>query len=239
MAMRLVLHVWSFWLVLATSLIVALWALYLSRRDTTRTANSTALVFLASLLPLSLAVLDGGGFKSAIRLMGPEARVSVVWLSHVQLAKELASVELTSLALGSSPAQAPIRQARDAPREFAALSGVAVFMVGESLRASAFMKTDRGPWSKALADRLQRGLGARLQDACAGGNATFVAAPRLLTAVAVDDLDGLMHRPTLLAQAKAGGAMTAYINNHEVWVFPEFGHDFLLKTSSMDFNAYD
>ncbi len=239
MAMRLVLHVWSFWLVLATSLIIALWALYLARRDTSRTANTTALVFLLSLLPLSLAVLDGGGFKSVTRLMGPEARVSVVWLSHVQLAKELASVELTSLALGSSPAQGPIRQARDAPHEFAALNGVAVLMVGESLRADAFMKIDRGPWSQALADRLQRGLGARLQDACAGGNATFVAVPRLLTAVAVDDLDGLMHRPTVLARAKAAGAVTAYINNHEVWVFPEFGHDFLLKTSSMDFNAYD
>jgi glucan phosphoethanolaminetransferase (alkaline phosphatase superfamily) len=239
MAMGLVAGVFSFWLVLVISIGSALYSLHLIRQDTDNTSNVTAVVFLLSLAPLSLAVLDGGGIKSITRLMGPESRVSVVWLSHAQLAKEIMGMGLSALAFGKQAAEHPVRQASAAPHEFDALDGVAVFMIGESLRADALVKDGRGPWSAALAARLQHGLGIRLPDACAGGNATFVSVPRLLTAVDVSDEEGVMHKPSILARAKAGGAKTAYINNHEVWVFPELGHDYLVKTSSIEFNAYD
>ena len=87
--------------------------------------------------------------------------------------------------------------------------------------------------------RLADGLGVRLPDACAGGNGTFVAVPKLLTAAPGEAPPSDTRRPSLLALAHAGGARTAYINNHETWVLPEAGHDLVQKISSTGAHTLD
>jgi heptose-I-phosphate ethanolaminephosphotransferase len=79
----------------------------------------------------------------------------------------------------------------------------------------------------------------RLPDACAGGNGTFVAVPKLLTAAPGEAPPSDTRRPSLLALAHAGGARTAYINNHETWVLPEAGHDLVQKISSTGAHTLD
>jgi glucan phosphoethanolaminetransferase (alkaline phosphatase superfamily) len=217
------------------------WAFRATRAPRRESANGAALVFLCLLVPSSAAVLDGAQFLSFSRIIGPEARTAVPWLSHLGIVKEAVAVRLAAAAFGEAGkvSEDKIRSATDATRQFDALDGLGVFIIGESLRADALLGEGRGPWSTALRLRLGSGLGLRLPDACAGSNSTFGSVPRLLTAVNVADAKGAARNPTLLALAKAGGARTAYINNHEIWVMPETGHDLLQKTSSMEFNAYD
>ena len=214
----------------------AIWATRGARKQS---GNAAGLVFIGALLPVSSVALDAGGFQSFARIAGPEARISVPWLSNLGLAKEAASALINRTAFGEGGVETNIRSSSSAVRLFDAKDGLAVFVVGESLRADAFVNESRGPWSKALLARIKDGLAVRLPDACAGSNATFGSVPRLLTAVDVTDTQGAAHSPTILAMAKAGGAKTAYINNQEIWVLPELGHDLLQKTSSMEVHAYD
>ena len=171
--------------------------------------------------------------------MGPEARTAVPWLSHAGMVKEVVSGLLEERAFGTSGLNENIRSGALASKQFEPMKGIGVLIIGESLRADSFLRNSRGEWSRALNARLNDGLGLRLPDACAGSNSTFFSVPRLLTAVDVADVDGAKRNPTLLAIAKAGGAITAYINNHEIWVVPETGHHFLAKTASMQINAFD
>lgn len=238
-ALSVVLSNRQFQLVAVLSLLLGVAAARTAWRAPSRSGNGLSLVFLAALLPASSAVLDAGGYGAWAKLAGPEARMGVVWLSHLEMAKEGMRAALNQSVMSAEARPQFARSTVGVPREFDVQPGVAVFIVGESLRADALLDSARGRWSALLAARLERGLGVRLPDACAGGNGTFVSVPRLLTAVDVADEAGASRKPTLLAIAKAAGARTAYISNHETWVVPEEGHDFSQKISSMDVNAYD
>jgi glucan phosphoethanolaminetransferase (alkaline phosphatase superfamily) len=217
------------------------WAFRATRQAQARVSNAVGIVFLCLLVPSSASVLDGANFLSFSQIIGPEARIAVPWFSHLAMVKEALAVRLARLAFGevSSTAELALRSTTAASKRFDAMQGLGVLVIGESLRADAFLGQGGGPWSQALALRLRDGLGVHLPDACAGSNGTFASMPRLMTGVDVADVNGAAKNPTLLALAKAAGAKTAYINNHEIWVLPEAGHDLLQKTSSMEFNAYD
>lgn len=238
-AARVVLWNRQFQLVAVLSLGLAAAAARAAWRAPQGRSGWLSLVFLAAMLPASSAVLDAGGYAGWARLAGPEARMGVVWLSHLEMGKEGLRTALNQAVMSAEAQPQFVRSAVGVPREFDAQPGVAVFIVGESLRADALLDPARGQWSAGLAARLERGLGVRLPDACAGGNGTFASVPRLLTVVDVADEAGAARKPTVLAMAKAAGARTAYINNHEIWVMPEEGHDFSQKISSMDVNTYD
>lgn len=227
--------------IVASAVVLAVLALgrALWRAGPVAQQRGVSVIFLLALVPGSAAVLDAGGFREYAKLAGSEARVGVVWLSHLEMLKEGGRVLLNQSAMEGRAESIVARSAGQAVKAFDFFPGVGVFIVGESLRADALMKPGRGPWSERLARRLDAGLGLRLPDACAGGNGTFVSYPRLVTAVDVADEAGAARGPTLLAMAKAAGARTAYINNHEIWVVPETGHDFTQKISSMDVNTFD
>lgn len=220
------------------SLLALVWAWRAVLPTEGRAPNSAGAVFLCALLPVAAANMNGSAYPDLAALSAPEARSSVVWFSHIGIAKEAVSQAVDVMARGHVPA-AKIRSANDAERLFQAADGLAVFVAGESLRADALLVEGRGPWSSALAERIKKGLGVRLGDACAGGNATFTSLPRLFTAVDPADTIGAAEKPTILAHAKAGGAKTAYIMNHETWVVPESGHDLIHKTSSMERTTLD
>jgi len=215
------------------------WAVRANLRAQKSTGNLAGVVFLCCLAPISAVLVDAGGHQSFARIAGPEPRISVAWLSHLGLAKEAISAAVNQAVFGRQLSEQPVRNASTAARQFDAMPGLGVFIVSESLRADALVAEGRGRWSTALRTRIENGLGVRLPDACAGANSTFASVPRLLTAVDIADVSGAAGNPTLLALAKAGGAKTAYINNQEIWVLPESGHDLLHKTSSMEVHAYD
>lgn len=223
--------------VLALAVLALGWGLW--RTGAVVPQRGVSVVFLLALVPGSAAVLDAGGFREYAKLAGSEARIGVVWLSHLEMLKEGGRILLNQSAMQGTVESVAARSAGQAVKTFDFFPGVGVFIVGESLRADALIKPGRGPWSELLAQRLDAGLGLRLPDACAGGNGTFISYPRLVTAVDVGDEAGAARGPTLLAMAKASGARTAYINNHEIWVVPETGHDFTQKISSMDVNTFD
>ena len=221
------------------SALIWAWIVIASRPIPKKRQNTTGhIIFLLALLPASAPNMNGTALHSLSDLSPPEIRNTVVWFSHVGIFKEAIAQGLDMAARGISPT-ATVRSAKSAERRFRAFDGLAVFIIGESLRADALMVEGRGPWSDALSKRIQLGLGIRFSDACAGGNATYTSVPRLLTAVDPADGIGAARNPTILAFAKAAGAKTAYIMNHESWVVPESGHDFIEKTSSMEHPAFD
>ncbi|MGC3979703.1 MAG: sulfatase-like hydrolase/transferase [Steroidobacteraceae bacterium] len=236
---RLALDRPIFVLVVILSLASIIWAIRAVRTMPDALPRWATPITLCCMLALSITAMDAMGLHSLARLATPESKVSVPWLSHLEIFKEETNQLLSWLANGNTTSNQTSRTVSAAPHLFDMEPGLAVFMVGESLRADALIQPHRGPWSDELLKRLQSGLGVRLNDACSGGNATFVSVPRLLTAVDVSDEKGAAENPTILALAHAAGAKTAYINNHEVWVVPELGHDFMLKTSSMQINTYD
>jgi glucan phosphoethanolaminetransferase (alkaline phosphatase superfamily) len=169
------------------------------------------------------------GLAQTLRWMGPEAWRSVAWLSHVEVVRSAAQEGLDRL---SHDGRSFVRDGRAAPAGFRAPPGLAVFVLGESLRADALAVAGRGPWSDRLLARLDRGLGLRLPDACAAGNGTAVAAPRLLTMSDPADERTSREGPTLLAHAKAAGAATAWISAQESLIVRESGHDIVTQLSS-------
>jgi glucan phosphoethanolaminetransferase (alkaline phosphatase superfamily) len=199
----------------------------------------TNALFLAALLPLLMLKLGVPGMRQAAAWFGPETQISTPLLFQLDAARTLLSEGLDAIVLAGEHTQRPLRDASKAQAGFRAEPGVAVFIVGESLRADALLKPGRGPASDQLAARLAAGLGVHLPDACAGGNSTFFSVPKLLT-LATDPNPALAEgQPTLLATARGAGARTAYINNHEIWVVSEHGHDWLQKLSSSYFAASD
>ena len=165
--------------------------------------------------------------------------MGVVWLSHLEMGKEGLRTSLSQAIMPAEarPAIYPV------PPSACPVSSMRLVWRCSSLGSRCgpmrCLILHAGSGSAQLAVRLERGLGVRLPDACAGSNGTFASVPRLLTLVDVVDEVGAARKPTLLAIAKAAGASTAYINNHEIWVVPEEGHDFSQKISSMDVNTYD
>lgn len=213
------------------------WAWRLNTQGEKESSNAVGIVFLCALMPTAAANMNGTNYQHLAEISIPEVRNTVIWFSHIEIAKEAISRKLDALARGRPQTEA-IRSVADASHQFEARAGLAVFVAGESLRADAFLVEGRGPWSKALGERLAKGLGTRLSDACAGGNSTHVSLPMLLTATYPENR-AMASGPTILASAKAAGARTAYIMNHETWVVPEVGHDLLQKTSAMERPALD
>ena len=236
-ALEVVLRAPGFALTAGATLLLSAVAARLAHRQRWEADGRSGLLFLVLLLPASAAVLDAAGLHGFARLAGPEARVSVPWLSHLEMMK----ASLNQLVMPGAQARdaQPVRSALGVAPAFRTEAGVAVLIIGESLRADALLKPGRGPGSAELQRRLDDGLGVRLPDACAGGNGTFIAVPKLLTAAPAEAPPSDTHRPSLLALARAGGAKTAYINNHEIWVMPETGHDLVQKISSTETNSYD
>jgi glucan phosphoethanolaminetransferase (alkaline phosphatase superfamily) len=195
-----------------------------------KSSNAASILFVMTFLAISVIVIDR---KHVARFAPYEARSAIPLISHLVMMQE----SLRILNSGFVQSMKEWRPAASA-KLFEARNGLAVFVVGESMRADALIKDGRGPWSKLLRDRLEQGLGARAADACAYGNLTLISVPRLLTAAAIDDTSDIGGRPTILAMTKAAGAKTAYIFNQGA-VVKESGHDFIAHGTSSDFIAYD
>lgn len=237
-ALRLAFKHWPF---IATSImcICSLIATcYLTWKNAPKRSGHFDLIFLITLAPLAIINLDGLGYSQWSRLAGPEARLSTPWLYQIELGKSLvtrAADQAGRIAGGN----ADIRDASTVKKSFDMQDGIAVFAVGDSTRADYFIQPNRGIWSQQLQQRLANGLGVRLSDVCAGGSSTSNSIPRLFTGSAIDDIPSIDHSPTILATAKAAGARTAYISNHEMWLLPETGHDLAQRTTAIEKQAYD
>lgn len=221
------------------TVVAVLRAWRLARRSAPVRSTGSDLLFLALLLPLLLLAAGVPGMQRAAAWIGPEARIGTPLLFQFEAGRTLLSDMLDAVTQPDSRQPRRLRDAAAAQADFRAEPGVAIFLVGESLRSDALLRPGRGPASDALAARLADGMGVRLPDACAGGNSTFFSAPKLLTLAPGPDPALADGQPTLLATARAAGARTAYINNHEIWVVPERGHDWQQKLSSSYFAASD
>ena len=177
------------------------------------------------------------GYARALGWMSPESWRSVVWLSHIDVLRAATQEGLERWTYGG---ESFVRDGRRAPANFHANPGLAVFVLGESLRADALAVPARGPWSKGLIERLDRGMGMRLADACASANVTAIAVPRLLTMADPADERTARQGQTLLAYAKAAGAYTAWISVQETLLVKEAGHDVVQQlSSSAELGPYD
>jgi glucan phosphoethanolaminetransferase (alkaline phosphatase superfamily) len=240
-AAGLALRTPAFLLVALLSMAGAWLALRLARRCAVRRGGPAAWLFLVALVPLFLmvAVQHVRWVQGAAAWFGPEVHISVPALFQLGAARSLVSETVDNLTMAGERRARPPRDASMARVGFRAEPGVAIFLVGESMRHDALMRPGRGPASDQLAARLAAGLGLRLPDVCAGGNGTFISVPKLLTLSQAPDPVLADGQPTLLAMAKAAGARTAYVNNHEIWVVPETGHDWQEKLSTSYFSASD
>jgi glucan phosphoethanolaminetransferase (alkaline phosphatase superfamily) len=105
---------------------------------------------------------------------------------------------------------------------------LAIFIVGESVRADAYgpSQTDRGPASRELAARISGGLGSWLPTTCASSDGTHLSVPLLLTETAPQNRDQAAVAPTVLGILKANGFSTAWLSNNEAGSDArEAGHD--------------
>lgn len=209
--------------------VASVWAVQSSRAPLpSGTANG--LFFFMALLTLFAAQSNLAALRWATA--GPESKNAVPWMAHVETGGQMLGAAINLATIGRPIAEERMRNVLGAPRLFEAKAQLAVFVVGESLRADALMDNGRGPWSQRLRERLAAGLGARAPDACASSNATFFAVPRLLTAVDPADAVRAETAPTILALARAAGARTAWLSNQEDWVVVETGHDVMIKTAA-------
>ncbi|PRC93052.1 sulfatase-like hydrolase/transferase [Solimicrobium silvestre] len=122
---------------------------------------------------------------------------------------------------------APERRKAVAPR-MAKDVRLAIFVIGESMRAGGIgpAQKQRGPWTKALNERVENHLGVWLPTTCAGANGTAGSVPMLLTGLAPRQYAESGTAPSVLAVLKAAGYKTAWISNQDKSVFTEHGHDY-------------
>jgi len=228
---------------LVTSTLTVLSALLALRasRLPRASGNALGLAFLVSLSPLTVVAFDGNRapFNEWAALCSPEARRSVPLIAAFGLLRHGTGLVSEYLVFGSRVADGKSRNAADAPRHFEAKPGLVVLVVGDSMRPDALMVPGRGPWSAALHQRLRSGLGARAADACAGGNGTFVSIPLLMTNSPPQAVAATEGKPTLLGLAKAAGARTAYVSNHEDFLMPESGHDEYVSVAALGVPTFD
>ena len=71
----------------AATLLLTVWATRLAHRHRWQAGGPSGLLFLLLLLPASATVLDAAGLHTFARLAGPEARMAVPWLSHLEMMK--------------------------------------------------------------------------------------------------------------------------------------------------------
>jgi glucan phosphoethanolaminetransferase (alkaline phosphatase superfamily) len=212
------------------------WAWWANWRVFQPTRVAIELIYLAAMVPLGCASMDAVGYPGLATIADPEVRLSVPWLAHLGMAKSLLAQTIDRVTRGPTDTKL-MRSALSAEKLFEMSPGLAVFVVGESLRADALMQKGRGPWSSKLQHRFDSGLGVRLKDACAGANSTHASVPLLLTAAAPGD--AAAPKSTILATAKMAGAKTAYINNQGTWIVPETGHDVMQAITTTGHQSYD
>lgn len=114
---------------------------------------------------------------------------------------------------------------------------LAVFVVRESVRADAMgpQSVDRGPWSKALTDRINAGLGVWLPKTCASSNLTLNSFPILLTMTDALHRGDQIVKPTVLGILKEAGFKTGWFaNNSGGWEAAERGHDVYAGNVNVD-----
>jgi glucan phosphoethanolaminetransferase (alkaline phosphatase superfamily) len=165
-------------------------------------------------------------------------RSSVPLLYEMDLLKESIRLFINHDTLNRIDAGVYTRNANEAPKAYLARKEIAIFVIGESLRADSLININRGKYSKILQNRLNSGLGIRMPNACSYSNATFISVPRLVTASEVNDTNNAEHAPTILAYAKSAGYKTAYISNHPDLVFKEDSH-YTIDVATIDGPSYD
>ena len=205
-------------------------ALRVAKNSQISTNNFTSLIFIFSLMLISVVVADR---KHVFKISPLEVKSSVPLISDLVMLQEVQQIHNASVMSVSDWKPA------NSKKLFQVRKGLAVFVVGESMRTDSLLKEDRGPWSRLLRDRLEKGLGIRVADACAYGNSTQISVPRLLTLADVDDNSDFGKKPTILAMLKAAGATTAYIYNQVPPLVKEKGHDFISSASGIDYSVYD
>ena len=131
---------------------------------------------------------------------------------------------------------------RDSPRAATPVTApiLAILFIGESARADGYgaSQRQRGPASAALAERIDRGLGAWLPVTCASSDGTHLSLPLLLTATAPGDQMQAARAPTVLGVLKASGFATAWLANNQGGPdAQERGHD--LYAGVFDVNPDD
>lgn len=212
----------------AISAFAGVWALRASN-EVSASGNAIGIAFITVLFALFAAQSNIASLRwAAVDL---ESKISVPWMAHVDTGARMLDMAINLTTRDKYVAREKVRKVKDAPALFQAKPGLAVFVIGESLRADALMVDGRGPWSKALKERLANGLGVRGADACSGNNATLFSVPRLLTVADPADTMKADTAPTILALAHSAGAKTAWITNQSGWGVIEIGHDVMVRTS--------
>jgi glucan phosphoethanolaminetransferase (alkaline phosphatase superfamily) len=115
---------------------------------------------------------------------------------------------------------------------------LAVFVIGESTRFSALGpdKAARGPWSRRLQDRIERGLGAWTPPVCSTTDFTMYSVLMMLTGTPANHLSDAFSSPTLINRLHAAGYRTALIRNQA----DDFGDaDFLWDAPYSTRTTYD
>jgi glucan phosphoethanolaminetransferase (alkaline phosphatase superfamily) len=185
---------------------------------------------LAAVLPLALVALLAAmqphqPTQSFNPLFGA-ATVATPLGSAENIIEDYVAIKIHSLGVKRDPPYV-----REAARGVAPLSQpmLAIFMLGESVRAAAYGRNQRavGPASQQLALRIAAGLGSWLPTVCAASNGTLFSVPMLLTATPPEYREQSRRSPTILGILKAAGFATAWIaNNHGGSNALERGHDF-------------
>ncbi|MGL4409245.1 MAG: sulfatase-like hydrolase/transferase [Zoogloea sp.] len=113
---------------------------------------------------------------------------------------------------------------------------LAVLVIGESMRAGGIgpQTIDRGPWSRALIQRVEQGLGAWAPTTCAGSYATHLSVPLMLTGLPPARFEESLTAPSVLGVLKSAGFLTAWISNQDLRVFQESGHDLYWSGGTVD-----
>ncbi len=204
-------------------------------------SRAQSFAFLLTLLPFAAVVADGhqAPLNEFARYCSPEARRSVPLISAFGMLRNAGGMMSSLIVFGPSPLARTARRVEQAPKTFDARPGLVVLILGDSMRPDALIVPNRGPWSKQLQARIDSGLGMRLPDTCASGNGTFVSIPLLITNSAPQPISETLGKPTILALAKASGASTAYISNHEDFIIPELGHDEYASVATLGVPAFD
>jgi glucan phosphoethanolaminetransferase (alkaline phosphatase superfamily) len=220
-------------------------------QDPERRAVSFAL--LVSVAPLSLcALLFMHTPEGAVRAHGLFGAATVA--SPLGSAGEIAAAGIEAAAARQNelaPQTRPSASKRGKPaynREEAHVSKIvtapvlAIFIVGESVRADGYGpgQRNRGAASRALAERVDAGLGSWLPTTCASSDGTHRAVPMLLTATPPENEPQASIAPTILGILKADGFKTAWLANNEAGPHArERGHDLYAGVFNVNPDAAD
>ena len=158
-ATGLALRTPAFHVVAMLTLSSTLLSFRLARRCSPRRHGAASWLFLALLLPLGMAAHDVRWVSGMSVWIGPEAHVSVPTLFQLGAVRAVLSEVLDNRSGADSAPPRALRDAAAVRVDFRAEPGVAMFLVGESLRHDALLRPGRGPASDKLLARIAAGLG--------------------------------------------------------------------------------